>query len=172
MPFQGKLLHLVVLASHAHAFWRMGCSKIMDARMDPVVFPGIVSPHTHTIVGGSNIGIHSTLDSMLNSDCTSCEIQADKSAYWAPLLYWQYENGSFIDVHHDGSVVYYLGRGPNAGNTMPFPEGFKMVSGKALARSFDNTSYVSTSPFSNCPCNHHTTDSLGRLGAMTAIHHG
>lgn len=64
----------------------MGCGAMVTARMDPVVFPGVVSPHTHTLVGGSNIGISSTYETLINSACTSCEIQADKSAYWAPLL--------------------------------------------------------------------------------------
>lgn len=69
------------------AFWRMGCSTIMNGRIDPIVNPGNLSSHSHTIVGGSNIGIDSSYESMINSACTSCEIQADKSAYWAPILY-------------------------------------------------------------------------------------
>jgi hypothetical protein len=36
-------------------------------------------------------------------------------------------------------TVYYLGRGINRANIVPFPPGFKMVSGDPLARSFDNT---------------------------------
>lgn len=36
-------------------------------------------------------------------------------------------------------TVYYLGRGDNASNITPFPPGFRMVSGDALARSYDTT---------------------------------
>lgn len=115
----------------------------MNGRIDPILSPGIVSGHAHTFVGGSNIGTGSTFDSLINSACTSCEIQADKSAYWAPILYFQYANGSFIDVQHGGSVVYYLGRGPNVDQTIPFPEGFQMISGNASARALDTRSYVS-----------------------------
>lgn len=114
----------------------------MTARMDPVIYPGAVSPHTHAIVGGSNIGIGSTYQTLSNSACTSCEIQQDKSAYWSPLLYYQYANGSFVDVHHGGSTVYYQGRGDNA-TTVTIPEGFRMISGNVSARAFDSTSYVS-----------------------------
>lgn len=38
-----------------------------------------------------------------------------------------------------GSVVYYIGRGSNALNAVPFPPGFRMVSGDAAVRSYDNT---------------------------------
>lgn len=82
---------MVLLMKHqqyqVNAFWRMGCSTIVNGRIDPIVNPGKLSSHSHTIVGGSNIGIDSSYESMINSACTSCEIQADKSAYWAPILY-------------------------------------------------------------------------------------
>ena len=86
-----------------------------------------------------DIGVNATYESLLNSACTSCEIGADKSAYWTPLLYYQYPNGSFIDVPHGGSVVYYLARGPNMNSTVPFPKGLMILSGDKSARSYDNT---------------------------------
>ena len=61
------------------------------------------------------------------------------SAYWTPLLYYQYKNGSFIDVPNQGTVVYYLGRGEDRENIIPFPYGFKMVSGDSTVRSYDNS---------------------------------
>lgn len=81
------VLMLELQQYQVNAFWRMGCSTIMNGRIDPIVNPGKLSSHSHTIVGGSNIGIDSSYESMINSACTSCEIQADKSAYWAPILY-------------------------------------------------------------------------------------
>ena len=81
--------------------------------------------------------MNATGASLLNSKCTSCEITTDKSAYWSPLLYYNYPNGTFIEVPHTGSVVYYLGRGLN-GTTVPFPPGFKVLSGNKAARSYDN----------------------------------
>lgn len=76
---------------------------------------------------------------MRQSKCTSCEIGADKSAYWTPQLYYQHADGSFEDVPNNGMVVYYLGRGDNRANMKPFPPGFRMLSGSANARSYDNT---------------------------------
>lgn len=82
---------MVLMLEHqrhqVNAFWRMGCSTMINGRIDPIVNPGRLSSHSHTIVGGSNIGIDSSYNSMINSACTSCEIQADKSAYWTPILY-------------------------------------------------------------------------------------
>lgn len=76
---------------------------------------------------------------MRESSCTSCEIAADKSAYWTPQLYYEHADGTFESVPNSGTVVYYLGRGDNRENIVPFPPGFQMLSGNALARSFDNT---------------------------------
>ena len=65
---------------------------------------------------------------------------ADKSNYWTPQLYYQHKNGSFEEVPHSGSVVYYLGRGDNRSSVQPFPPGFRMLSGDANARSYNNVS--------------------------------
>lgn len=86
----------------------------------------------------TDIGVNATYQSLLNSQCTSCEIATDRSAYWTPLLYYAYPNGSFLEVPHDGSVAYYLGRGPNVNSTIPFPEGFMMLSGDKSLRSYDS----------------------------------
>ena len=94
----------------------------------------------HKIAGGSSININSTYDSMQESDCTSCTIQADKSAYWTPALYYQYPNGMYEEVPNSGMTVYYLGRGVNANGSpiaQPFPKGLKMLSGNNYARSQD-----------------------------------
>lgn len=45
-------------------------------------------------------------------------------------------------IRSNSQKIYYQGRGDNA-TTIPFPEGFKMLSGNVSARAFDNTSYVS-----------------------------
>ncbi|KAH9811722.1 hypothetical protein Tdes44962_MAKER05870 [Teratosphaeria destructans] len=86
-----------------------------------------------------DIGINSTYWTMNNSFCSSCQIQADKSAYWTPLLYYWNDNGTFTEVPHSGSVVYYLGRGPGSNNLTTFPPGLKMLSGSQATRAYDNT---------------------------------
>ncbi|KAK5148930.1 hypothetical protein LTR04_000305, partial [Oleoguttula sp. CCFEE 6159] len=121
------------------AFWRMNCGVIQTGRIDPIVTPGGISSHVHKIAGGYNIGLNSSYEDMTNSKCTSCEIGADKSAYWTPQLYYRHANGKFQDVPNSGMTVYYLGRGDNRDSIQPFPAGFRMLSGNALARSYDNT---------------------------------
>jgi hypothetical protein len=83
----------------------------------------------------TDIGVNATFDSLMNSACTSCEISADKSAYWTPNLYYQHTNGSFEEVPHGGSVIYYLARGQNANDIISFPKGFQMLSGNKSLRS-------------------------------------
>ncbi|TKA82437.1 hypothetical protein B0A49_00036 [Cryomyces minteri] len=138
VPVLGLILASALIDS-VDAFWRMNCAVIQTGRVDPVVNPGKLAAHAHTIIGASNIGVNATHDSLLNSACTSCEITADKSAYWTPLLYYEHANGSFEEVPHAGSVVYYLGRGANRANIQPFPKGFMMLSGNSALRSYDNT---------------------------------
>ena len=139
----------------AHAFFRINCAIVQSGRVDPIVNPGGLAAHAHTIVGSSSklrwhhttsyaaltcfpdIGVNSTYDSLVAAQCTSCEIGADKSAYWTPNLYYQYPNGSFEYVPHTGSVIYYLSRGPNGNNLTVFPPGFRMVSGDKALRAPD-----------------------------------
>ncbi|KAF1983476.1 WSC-domain-containing protein [Aulographum hederae CBS 113979] len=133
-----RVVTLLALSGDAYAFFRIGCSRILDGRVDSIISPGKVSGHVHTLVGSANIGVSSTYDTLVNSECTSCEIQDDRSAYWSPQLYYQYGNGSVMEVPHDGSVLYYIARGAGQTPMTAFPEGLKMLSGDAAARSYDN----------------------------------
>ena len=40
----------------------------------------------------------STADDLLKSKCTSCGVKQDKSAYWAPPLYFKGDDGSLTVV--------------------------------------------------------------------------
>ncbi|KAI1799599.1 WSC-domain-containing protein [Daldinia bambusicola] len=126
----------------ADAYWRMSCSLIQTGRLDPNISPGVVSPHVHKVSGASNFGLSNTYEDLISSQCTSCEIQDDKSIYWTPQLYYQHANGSFEEVPNGGTVVYYLGRGENRSNIEPFPPGFRMVSGDPYLRSNDTTTFT------------------------------
>ncbi|KAI2619508.1 WSC domain-containing protein [Hypomontagnella submonticulosa] len=104
--------------------------------------PGVVSAHVHKVSGASNFGLSNTYENLISSSCTSCEIQDDKSIYWTPQLYYEYTNGSLLEVPNEGTVVYYLGRGENRSNIEPFPPGFQMVSGDPFLRSNDTSSFT------------------------------
>lgn len=43
---------------------------------------------------------------------------------------------------HYGAVAYYLGRGPNVNQTVPFPPNLNILSGSAAARSYDNKTFT------------------------------
>ncbi|OIW32843.1 WSC-domain-containing protein, partial [Coniochaeta ligniaria NRRL 30616] len=120
----------------------VSCGIIQVGRVDPVISYGAVSNHVHKIAGASNIGLSSTYASLQQSECTSCTIQADKSAYWSPALYYQHADGTYEEVPNSGMAVYYLGRGadPHGNKTAnPFPPGLKMLSGSNSARTQDLT---------------------------------
>lgn len=40
-----------------------------------------------------------------NADCTSCGVKQDKSAYWAPALYFMHENGDAELVNEVGGML-------------------------------------------------------------------
>ncbi len=139
--FHGALLAIVLSLSlgQVDAFWRMVCGTIQVGRVDPIVNPGGISGHAHTIAGPNNLNTTSTFDSLQASYCTSCSIQKDKSAYWTPNMYYRHRNKTYEEVPNDGTVVYYLDRGVDVANIKPFPKGFRMVAGDAAARSYDAT---------------------------------
>jgi hypothetical protein len=134
--------HLAILTltllNFVDSYWRMSCGLVQTGRIDPVISPGSVSGHVHKISGANTLNANSTYESLQNSRCTSCEVQKDLSGYWTPQLYFEHANGSFEEVSQGvGTVVYYLGRG-NVSIIKPFPPGFRMLSGNAMARSYDS----------------------------------
>jgi Domain of unknown function (DUF1996) len=94
----------LLLVPSANAFWRLPCSKpVMNARVDPIISPGIPSSHSHAIMGSNGaphhkaslkvnlisrtaMGFNTTFDSLRNSECSTCQVKDDKSAYWIPEL--------------------------------------------------------------------------------------
>ena len=63
MHFTTSVAALAALAGPAAAFWRMPCpSRLIDERIDPLIFPGQVSAHTHTVVGGNGKSSSTRLD--------------------------------------------------------------------------------------------------------------
>ncbi|KAI4719470.1 WSC-domain-containing protein [Aureobasidium sp. EXF-10727] len=141
-----KVLGLAAaLAAPAAAFFRMPCpGRIVTERADPIISPGQVSGHVHTISGGNGFKFDMTYADARSSSCSSCPIKQDLSNYWTPSLYYQHQNGSFENVHQSGDgqgtyggmTVYYLQRGgPNNDKLKAFPEGFRMVAGNPFKRN-------------------------------------
>ncbi|CZS90192.1 related to glyoxal oxidase precursor [Rhynchosporium graminicola] len=108
-------------------FWRMPCRvRTAAARIDPLVNNGSISQHVHAIHGSGGFSATAGYDDLRASDCTSCQVTQDKSAYWHPALYFKSEDGK-----------YYL-LVPNANNPKitAFPKGFEMIAGDSNQRNF------------------------------------
>ncbi|TVY57397.1 WSC domain-containing protein [Lachnellula cervina] len=145
---QPTIIQLVLaftFATTASAFFRLPCkSPLVVQRADPVVSPGKVSSHAHTIMGGNGFGFQMDYASTQSSTCSSCTVTHDMSNYWVPTLYYKAQNGSFISVKQNGgATIYYLQRSDPADANYPhleaFPEGFRMVAGDPSLRSYSNT---------------------------------
>ncbi|KAJ2915086.1 hypothetical protein MD484_g5354, partial [Candolleomyces efflorescens] len=142
------LLALVLAAPHALALLRFPCSQLVAERLDPLVTPGIVSPHLHQIVGGNafNISMDPSLDIPRIASCTTCRFVEDKSNYWTAVMYFKHPNGSYIRVpqmanHNtgpglqDGGMTVYYFQPPNNAKTTAFGKGFRMIVGNPMRRS-------------------------------------
>jgi hypothetical protein len=46
-----------------------------------------------------------TYEDLVNGDCTSCAVTEDKSAYWAPAVYFKHANGTYQEVLQDGGML-------------------------------------------------------------------
>ncbi|KAI1378070.1 hypothetical protein F4677DRAFT_414361 [Hypoxylon crocopeplum] len=106
-----------------------------EGRMDPIVYPGSISAHSHGVMGGSNFGLTVDGDKLLDSECTNAKIVNDKSNYWVPDLWFQSPvNGSFKKVPLFYMNVYYFFDATND-EIEAFPPGVKIVSGDAMKRT-------------------------------------
>lgn len=130
---------LATFVSQTSAFWRMPCAgPVVTERADPVVNPGLVSGHVHTVMGASNFNYTTTYEDLRASDCTTCEIAQDLSSYWVPSLYFHDKvKNTFTDIKQvGGMLVYYIQRYGYTGEQLyAFPDGFRMLAGDPMLRS-------------------------------------
>lgn len=133
------LSFLLAGSSVVSAFWRLPCSSaVTTERIDPVVNPGKVSGHVHAIMGASNINYTSTFEDLRASDCTTCQVSEDKSAYWVPNMYFHDKTAdTFTSLQQTGGMLaYYIQRYGYTGEQLyAFPDGFRMLAGNPNARS-------------------------------------
>lgn len=60
------------------AFWRWPCkAPVLIERADPVVNPGVASPHLHTIMGGSGFGFSMDYAQTQASQRSTCAVPCD-----------------------------------------------------------------------------------------------
>lgn len=82
-----------------------------------------------------------TAETLLASNCTSCQVQQDKSAYWTPQLYFMDNTGvTTIVPEVQGHLTYYKYTPCyiNGHLTYPsaMPNGLTMISGDTFQRNF------------------------------------
>ncbi|SPQ21806.1 1e5b89b2-c560-44a7-86f9-02cf282cf716 [Thermothielavioides terrestris] len=134
-------LAILVLLNGVAAFWRMECrGRLGVARLDPLISPGTVSQHAHAIHGSSGFSNDATHADLVNGECTSCIVTQDKSAYWAPNLYFKHANGTYEDVEQVGGMLAYYFLNPDAknpnGKIQAFPNDFRMIAGDSTRRNY------------------------------------
>lgn len=84
MALLSNLVFLAVFfASPILADFRMRCADFPGAyRIDPIDTPGTAAKHAHLIHGGVNFDLESSYEDLRASNCSSCQVAEDKSAYW------------------------------------------------------------------------------------------
>lgn len=97
---------------------------------DPIVFPdGAGASHTHEFFGDVGLNASSTTQDILDSkDGNTCEVGADRSAYWTPAAY---QDGKRVEA--DNNKFYYKVGQVDPKTIQPMPVGLRMIAGNANA---------------------------------------
>ncbi|KAJ3879273.1 hypothetical protein F5051DRAFT_451663 [Lentinula edodes] len=110
------------------AYWLMAPNNILTTqRLDPIVTPGEVSTHVHSVLGGSGFGLNVNTSILQESECTSIPIQEDKSNYWFPA---------------SSSLARSAYRQFNAHTQTAAVFSFRMLSGDTTLRTLNASSFA------------------------------
>lgn len=77
------------------------CMQFMEVEVSST--DRITGASTNIALAG--FSMDSTSESLVDSDCTSCGVTQDKSAYWTPALYFMHTNGSAELVEEVGGML-------------------------------------------------------------------
>ncbi|KPM43470.1 hypothetical protein AK830_g3060 [Neonectria ditissima] len=121
------------------AVLRFTGKELTKGRMDPIIAPGEVFSHVHSVMGGSGFSSSATGKDMLDSKCSNALVKGDNSAYWFPSLYFHDpETGDFESVELYYFNAYYFFEATND-DIKAFPVGLNMVAGNAMTRVMPET---------------------------------
>lgn len=88
--------------------WSSGCRNWY---VEPIVNPGELLAHAHTVMGGNGFNSTMNFDTARASTCTTCKAREDLANHWILNLYSRAPDGTFEDVPQTGGMlVYYLQR--------------------------------------------------------------
>ncbi|KAG6141524.1 hypothetical protein E4U28_003046 [Claviceps purpurea] len=117
------------------AVLRFTNKQLTKGRLDPIISPGKVSSHVHTVMGGSGFSLGSTGKDLMASNCSTALVKGDNSNYWFPSLYFKDpKTGKLEDVEMFYANVYYFFEGSND-DIKPFPVGLSIVVGDPNLRT-------------------------------------
>ncbi|WVQ64088.1 uncharacterized protein L199_002247 [Kwoniella botswanensis] len=140
---------------------------IITSRIDPVISPGGISSHVHSIVGSSSFKPTYTYENSIAGKCTTANIAIDHSNYWIPQLYRKRDDGKFDLVKMNRANTYYLltycersdetvccftyslttppnlaQSGSQNEQVYDFPPGFRMVAGNPSRTTYNASNYA------------------------------
>ncbi|KAK6517605.1 hypothetical protein TWF281_004254 [Arthrobotrys megalospora] len=112
-----------------------GGKELTRCRLDPIVNPGGVAGHMHSIFGGNGFTDLMPGDyASTQSTCTNANVKNDHSNYWVPSLYFKSpDDGTLYPVELFYAKVYYFFEATND-DIKPFPKGFRMRAGDPTLR--------------------------------------
>jgi hypothetical protein len=94
--------------TQSNGLWVVSLRPILQARMDPLMVPGKIGGHVHNILGASNFRVDlNTPDEQQNAGCSTAPLQADKSSYWTPALYFINPDGKYEPIPSNHNRAYY-----------------------------------------------------------------
>lgn len=114
------------------------CPYSHSAPDDPIVAPGFPGQsHQHDFFGNVAVDAFSTPEQLSAAD-TTCVVQQDRAAYWAPALLRGDD-----PIRPVASDAYYrAGPGVEPTEVVPFPFGFVAIGGDAGAETAQSTNVV------------------------------
>ncbi|KAL8690092.1 MAG: hypothetical protein Q9224_004488 [Gallowayella concinna] len=123
-------------------YFTFGSGSLVEERLDPLLNPGALSGHVHSVVGGNAFASSMDFEATQRSSCTSVDIIPDKSNYWMPNLYF-HKDGKFTHVpeYSPKHKIYYKygDTGRPGADRSEFPPNFRMMAGNANLRSDDGS---------------------------------
>jgi hypothetical protein len=125
-------------AARAAAGWINDCPFSHAAMDDPIVFPREPgASHRHDFLGNETTDAYSTYRSLRNGS-TTCDMNADRAAYWAPTLYKNGQKYRPRDV-----AIYYRDSTTPLRAVRAFPAGLRIVAGDVHSKTRQSTNVIS-----------------------------
>ena len=137
-------LAVPIVAQESSYFVMYSAPPLVVERVDPVISPGQVSNHVHTVIGANGFAPSMDFAQTQKADCSTIPVKADKSNYWMPSLYYQSpHNGSFTRAPETSNtrIYYKFGTGNNGPDLerSEFPKEFRMITGNPFLRKDDGS---------------------------------